>query len=156
VTYIYDRGNGFSVFTFFENYSTSITIMELLSTNSRPSGQVAACACSYTDFSSDCSAFLATLFTLSNFQCSVKAFLHGISDYFPSTLSTSMPYDRVIVDCHCGLRNALFERSQHQHQRFPTYASISNPHLPRWILKNISSPLIVRRFRSYEPEMGFV
>jgi hypothetical protein len=63
--------------------------MELLSTNSRPSGQVAAYACSHTDFSSDRSAFLTTLFTLSNFQCGVKAFLYSILDYFPSTLSTS-------------------------------------------------------------------
>jgi hypothetical protein len=98
-----------SVFTFFENYSTSITIIELLSTNSRPSGQGAACACSHTGFSSDRNAFLATLFTLSNFQCSVKAFLHSILDYFPSTLSTNKhPMIElswiVIVGCrtHCS------------------------------------------------------
>jgi hypothetical protein len=113
---------------FFENYNTLFTIMELLHTNSRPSGQVAACASLHTDFSSNRSAFLATLFTLRNLQCSVKDFLHSILDYFPSTLTTSKHSTIelswiIIVGCRSHCSNDLNVNIS----AFRTHALISKP-----------------------------
>jgi hypothetical protein len=104
----------------FEDYSTSSSIIVFLNTNSRPSGQVAACPCSDTDFSSAFNTVLAILLTLRNPQCSDKCFHMGfwitcLALFLLASALRSHYRVIIIVGCRTHCSNGAKPRSRYYH-----------------------------------------